>query len=153
MSLEELRQSRKKQQEDFQTCESWTCDLVKGTDTNTSDGWMSNKKLLELEDVLDNNHSRRLVVREYREHLDDGAGGKRSNIDDHFSEGDVHMATWCFRNCKVDGVDVFRRVRRWCMTAGMVLSMLKRYIKSAFRRVPIQPDQHWTTGVVWSMEG
>ena len=95
----------------------WTHDLASGTDDDAIQGWMTKRKNVETQDVIDNNFSKIFVVREYCEHINGGEGGDRSRIVDQFSEGDQNMATLCKRKCRVDGVDVFRQILVFCMTA------------------------------------
>ena len=107
---DEMRENRKENNERILRKvrdSDWVSDLVDGTHSDALQGWMDHEKRLEPEDVRDNSLFRILVVREFREHLNDGKGGERSRIVDHLSEGDQNMATWCSRKCRVDGLDPF----------------------------------------------
>ena len=130
----------------------WGHDVMQQTTKDSETGWMMPPRLLQAEDLLHFNVAARLPVREYRAHINAGAGGYRTRVVDHFSLGLQNQATSCTRKLEAAGLDMMNAMICYLMDHNANPVCWKRDVQSAYRRVPIAP-QHWMfSAVVFSFQ-
>ena len=110
-------------------------EMMKITLEEASEGWNTPPVMVDEKDLDEFMFAPRLIVREYRPYLDDGAGGYRSRIVDDETRGLSNLCTWSNQRTQNDGLDYFYYVLVTFFTRLIECVMFKGDVKSAFKKI------------------
>ena len=123
--------------------------VFESTVADAKEGWMSPPVELTSQHVQDNNLTRRIPVLEWRELL----GRLRLRVVGHFAESWINWATFAHQRLQSDTLDMVVWAIHQLLLACMMPLLFNADVASAYRRVPVHPDDWCFTGTVFSAFG
>ena len=113
-------------------------ELLQKAFKDADNGWASEPRPINDEDMTERSLARRIGVMEYREY----AGGWRMRPVDDETEGLANECTYSDQRTQNDSLDTLFWMIMMFLGAGLFPLMWKADISSAFRRLTIRADHH-----------